>query len=405
MVADGRVAAGARRVRHGLRRGNMHGLHGLHGLEPRSTARPSATPTHACGKSICPWVVRRKRRWCRVSIYSEPPICPLCVHTWAVRSMAVLCPSGAQARTVVDVIGHPGTRRALEAAAAGGHHLLMIGPPGAGKSMLAARLPSLLPPMTDDEALSSAAMLGFSPAQWRQRPFRAPHHSSSSAALVGGRNPPQPGEITLAHLGVLFLDELQIRPESARNAARTAGSRTHHHFARRASGGFSGSVSIGRSDESLSVRLARRSERPLSMHARHSHALSAQIVGEKHIDWRNERDCCRASRQCARPATRAARKNEARAGRTRSGCRLPARCHRGSPASRSRRTFRLVGTGVLPRAEGSAHDRRSGRSRFADRCPPRRSDSSDSIPTCIRDRIKHHWNRTARQKEKSPVKT
>ena len=114
---------------------------------------------------------------------------------------------------LVDVIGHPGARRALEVAAAGGHHLLMVGPPGAGKSMLAARRPSLLPPMTDDEALSSAAilsasMLGFSPAQWRQRPFRAPHHSSSSVALVGGRNPPQPGEITLAHLGVLFLDEL-----------------------------------------------------------------------------------------------------------------------------------------------------------------------------------------------------
>ena len=114
---------------------------------------------------------------------------------------------------LVDVIGHPGARRALEVAAAGGHHLLMVGPPGAGKSMLAARLPSLLPPMTDEEALSSAAilsasMLGFSPAQWRQRPFRAPHHSSSSVALVGGRNPPQPGEITLAHLGVLFLDEL-----------------------------------------------------------------------------------------------------------------------------------------------------------------------------------------------------
>ena len=89
----------------------------------------------------------------------------------------------------------------------------MVGPPGAGKSMLAARLPGLLPPLTDDEALASAALLsasraGFSPAQWRQRPFRSPHHSSSAAALVGGRNPPQPGEITLAHLGVLFLDEL-----------------------------------------------------------------------------------------------------------------------------------------------------------------------------------------------------
>ena len=124
---------------------------------------------------------------------------------------------------LVDVIGHPGARRALEVAAAGGHHLLMVGPPGAGKSMLAARLPSLLPPMTDDEALSSAAilsasMLGFSPSQWRQRPFRAPHHSSSSVALVGGRNPPQPGEITLAHLGVLFLDEL---PEFDRKVLET----------------------------------------------------------------------------------------------------------------------------------------------------------------------------------------
>jgi magnesium chelatase family protein len=99
----------------------------------------------------------------------------------------------------------------------------MVGPPGAGKSMLAARLPSLLPPMTDDEALTSAALLsasmsGFSPAQWRQRPFRAPHHSSSAAALVGGRNPPQPGEITLAHLGVLFLDEI---PEFDRHVLET----------------------------------------------------------------------------------------------------------------------------------------------------------------------------------------
>lgn len=124
---------------------------------------------------------------------------------------------------MADVIGQPGARRALEVAAAGGHHMLMVGPPGAGKSMLAARLPGLLPPMSDEEALASAAllsasMLGFSPAQWRRRPFRAPHHSSSAAALVGGRNPPQPGEITLAHLGVLFLDEL---PEFDRNVLET----------------------------------------------------------------------------------------------------------------------------------------------------------------------------------------
>jgi len=124
---------------------------------------------------------------------------------------------------MADVIGQRGARRALEVAAAGGHHVLMIGPPGAGKSMLAARLPGLLPLMTDEEALSSAALLsasavGFSPQQWRQRPFRAPHHSSSAAALIGGRNPPQPGEITLAHLGVLFLDEL---PEFDRHVLET----------------------------------------------------------------------------------------------------------------------------------------------------------------------------------------
>jgi magnesium chelatase family protein len=124
---------------------------------------------------------------------------------------------------MADVIGQRGARRALEVAAAGGHHLLMVGPPGAGKSMLAARLPSLLPAMTDDEALASAALLsasrvGFAPQQWRRRPFRAPHHSSSAAALVGGRNPPQPGEITLAHLGVLFLDEL---PEFDRHVLET----------------------------------------------------------------------------------------------------------------------------------------------------------------------------------------
>jgi magnesium chelatase family protein len=154
-----------------------------------------------------------------IDIFGAADLPALCAHLGGsidgglmpIRSAAPDSPGRRRAPLpdLVDVIGHPGARRALEVAAAGGHHLLMVGPPGAGKSMLAARLPSLLPPMTDDEALSSAAilsasMLGFSPAQWRQRPFRAPHHSSSSVALVGGRNPPQPGEITLAHLGVLF---------------------------------------------------------------------------------------------------------------------------------------------------------------------------------------------------------
>ncbi len=111
-----------------------------------------------------------------------------------------------------DLRGQAQARRAAEIAAAGGHSLLMVGPPGAGKSMLASRLPGILPPMTEEEALQSAAVQsiagGFSVQRWRQRPFRAPHHTASAVALVGGSGTPRPGEISLAHQGVLFLDEL-----------------------------------------------------------------------------------------------------------------------------------------------------------------------------------------------------
>ena len=124
-----------------------------------------------------------------------------------------------------DVRGQAGAKRALEIAAAGRHSLLMVGPPGSGKSMLAQRLPGLLPPMDDDEALSSAALLGlsvngFDPTRWRQRPVRSPHHSASAVALVGGGSPPRPGEISLAHGGVLFLDELPEFPRAALEALR-----------------------------------------------------------------------------------------------------------------------------------------------------------------------------------------
>jgi magnesium chelatase family protein len=123
-----------------------------------------------------------------------------------------------------EVKGQTQAKRALEIAAAGGHSVLMSGPPGTGKSMLAARFPGILPPMTDAEAMESAAVQSingsFSLGAWKRRPFRSPHHSASSVALVGGGSHPRPGEISLAHHGVLFLDELPEFPRSVLEALR-----------------------------------------------------------------------------------------------------------------------------------------------------------------------------------------
>ncbi|MGY0504721.1 YifB family Mg chelatase-like AAA ATPase [Luteimonas sp. e5] len=128
--------------------------------------------------------------------------------------------SDSECPDLADVRGQAQARRALEIAAAGQHHLLLSGSPGCGKTLLASRLPGILPPMDEREALEAATVQsvsgqGFDPARWRRRPFRSPHHTASAVALAGGGSSPRPGEISLAHHGVLFLDEL---PEWSRVA-------------------------------------------------------------------------------------------------------------------------------------------------------------------------------------------
>lgn len=153
------------------------------------------------------------------TIYPADSLLHVCAHFGAsapdarmVRHVPSMETTRPQYPDFSEVKGQMQTKRALEVAAAGGHSVLMIGPPGTGKTMLAARFAGILPPMTDEEALESAAVQsltsGFNAGRWKVRPYRSPHHTASGVALVGGGSIPRPGEISLAHRGVLFLDEL-----------------------------------------------------------------------------------------------------------------------------------------------------------------------------------------------------
>lgn len=184
-------------------------------------ALPAAIGAAAHGKGlVCPATAGPEAAWAgeEFDVLAPRDILALVNHFKGQQILSQPDPASetAEGRNLPDlseVKGQESAKRALEVAAAGGHNLLMIGPPGAGKSMLAERLPSILPPLTSQEMLEvsmiqSMAGILADRGMSQQRPFRAPHHSASMAALVGGGTRPLPGEVALAHLGVLFLDEL-----------------------------------------------------------------------------------------------------------------------------------------------------------------------------------------------------
>ena len=200
-------------------------------LRPVSGALPAALQSSACGRTLVVPAANADEAALvkQANILAADHLLAITAHLYERKALPRHVPTETRATISYDdlseVQGQLHARRALEIAAAGNHNLLLYGPPGTGKTMLASRMPGILPPLTESEALEVAAVQSITnhrciASEWCVRPYRAPHHTASAAALVGGGSTPRPGEISLAHRGVLFLDELPEFPRSVLEVLR-----------------------------------------------------------------------------------------------------------------------------------------------------------------------------------------